>query len=192
MSEMFSLERNEPVQNLFGHRDNRAPLRDAPPIPTQGTASPHNPLHGPQAPHPAHPPRPAQQPVAAPANENVVARAEPGGSKLIVGPNIKLRGVEIDDCDTLVVEGRVEATMVSRTIQIAEGGSFSGKVDVDLAEIHGEFKGELTARRKLVVHTSGVVSGKIRYGKMQVNEGGVMSGDIGSLEGSTQPLKQPG
>jgi cytoskeletal protein CcmA (bactofilin family) len=143
-------------------------------------------LHGPQAQHPPRPP----QPPPVPANEHVVTtRAEPGGSKLIVGPNIKLRGVEIDDCDTLVVEGRVEATMVSRTIQIAEGGAFSGKVDVDLAEIHGEFKGELTARRKLVVHASGVVSGKIRYGKMQVNEGGVMSGDIGSIEGATQPLK---
>src|SRR5690606_29253281 len=29
------------------------------------------------------------------------------GSKLIVGPNIKLKGVEITDCDTLVVEGFV-------------------------------------------------------------------------------------
>ncbi len=168
------------MNTLFGHRDNRVPARDAPTLPPQGTASPQNPLHGPQAPHPS---RPAPAAVPAPANEHVVTRAE-GGSKLIVGPNIKLRGVEIDDCDTLVVEGRVEATMVSRTIQIAEGGAFSGKVDVDLAEIHGEFKGELTARRKLVVHASGTVSGKIRYGKMQVNEGGVMSGDVGALEGA--------
>ena len=30
-------------------------------------------------------------------------------SKLIVGPDIKLKGAEITDCDTLVVEGRVEA-----------------------------------------------------------------------------------
>jgi hypothetical protein len=32
-------------------------------------------------------------------------RGESAGTKLIVGPNIKLKGVEIDDCDTLVVEG---------------------------------------------------------------------------------------
>ena len=37
-----------------------------------------------------------------------------GGSKLIVGPNIKLKGGQITDCDTLVVEGRVEATMDAR------------------------------------------------------------------------------
>jgi hypothetical protein len=36
------------------------------------------------------------------------SRAEPAqGSRLIVGPDIKLKGVEITDCDTLVVEGTV-------------------------------------------------------------------------------------
>ena len=102
-------------------------------------------------------------------------------SKLTVGPNIKLKGVEIDDCDTLVVEGRVEATMVSRAIQIAENGAFNGKVDVDVAEIRGTFQGEMTARKKLVIHSSGRVSGKIRYGKMLVQEGGEMSGDVGAM-----------
>ncbi|MEP7069214.1 MAG: polymer-forming cytoskeletal protein, partial [Usitatibacter sp.] len=128
---------------------------------------------------------PTAMPAPASANEATVARAEdPGGSKLIVGPNIKLKGVEIDDCDTLVVEGRVEATMVSRAIQIAENGAFIGKVDVDVAEIRGDFKGEMTARKKLVIHASGRVSGKIRYGKMLVQEGGEMSGDIGALAAS--------
>ncbi|MEO7744192.1 MAG: polymer-forming cytoskeletal protein, partial [Usitatibacter sp.] len=126
----------------------------------------------------ARPPAPA----AAPA---LIERSDDGpGSKLIVGPNIKLKGVEIDDCDTLVVEGRVEATMVSRAIQIAEGGAFNGKVDVDVAEIRGAFQGEMTARKKLVIHASGRVTGKIRYGKMLVQEGGEMSGDVGALNGS--------
>ena len=117
----------------------------------------------------------------APAPESTAPKGEEGGSKLIVGPNIKLKGVEIDDCDTLVVEGRVEATMVSRSIQIAESGAFNGKVDVDVAEIRGSFQGEMTARKKLVIHASGRVNGKIRYGKMLVQEGGEMSGDVGAL-----------
>jgi cytoskeletal protein CcmA (bactofilin family) len=124
------------------------------------------------------------QPAAAPVPETPARAEEPGGSKLIVGPNIKLKGVEIDDCDTLVVEGRVEATMVSRAIQIAENGAFSGKVDVDVAEIRGSFQGEMTARKKLVIHASGRVSGKIRYGKMLVQEGGEMSGDVAALSGA--------
>ena len=130
-------------------------------------------------PTPAQPARPAPA-VPAPAPDHA-SRGEEGGSKLIVGPNIKLKGVEIHDCDTLVVEGRVEATMVSRSIQIAEHGAFEGKVDVDVAEIRGAFQGEMTARKKLVIHASGRVGGKIRYGKILVQEGGEMSGDIGAL-----------
>jgi cytoskeletal protein CcmA (bactofilin family) len=124
---------------------------------------------------------PAAKPQAAAPAPEPAPRGEEGGSKLIVGPNIKLKGVEIDDCDTLVVEGRVEATMVSRSIQIAETGAFNGKVDVDVAEIRGSFQGEMTARKKLVIHASGRVNGKIRYGKMLVQEGGEMSGDVGAL-----------
>ncbi|MQQ99942.1 bactofilin family protein [Glaciimonas soli] len=100
------------------------------------------------------------------------------GSKLIVGPNIKLKGVEITDCDTLVVEGRVEATMNSRVIHIAEKGAFKGSAVIDLAEIHGEFDGDLTVREKLIIHATGKVSGKIRYGKIVIQEGGQLIGDV--------------
>src|SRR5688500_7555944 len=49
--------------------------------------------------------------AAAPSTPAANAPAKEGESKLTVGPNIKLKGVEITDCDTLVVEGSVEATM---------------------------------------------------------------------------------
>jgi cytoskeletal protein CcmA (bactofilin family) len=165
-------------ENLFGRRPN-----DPPRNPREGLATPNAANH-PSA-SPAIVPAATRPGTPAVAEAAPAARAEESaGSKLIVGPNIKLKGVEIDDCDTLVVEGRVEATMVSRAIQIAEHGAFSGKVDVDVAEIRGTFQGEMTARKKLVIHASGRVSGKIRYGKLLVQEGGEMSGDIGAL--STQ------
>lgn len=100
------------------------------------------------------------------------------GSKLTVGPNIKLKGVEITDCDTLVVEGIVEATINSRLIQIAERGAFIGSAEFDTAEIRGEFSGDLTVRQKLVVHASGRVTGKVRYGRLVIEEGGQLSGDV--------------
>ena len=103
------------------------------------------------------------------------------GSKLIVGPDIKLKGVEITDCDTLVVEGRVEASMDSRVIQIAEHGVYSGTVCIDVAEIHGRFEGELTARKQLIIHAGGRVSGTIRYGKITIEDGGELSGTISTL-----------
>jgi cytoskeletal protein CcmA (bactofilin family) len=106
---------------------------------------------------------------------------ELAGSKLIVGPDIKLKGVEITDCDTLVVEGRVEASMDSRVVQIAENGIFNGTATMDVAEIWGSFEGTLTARKQLVVYASGRVAGTIRYGKIRVEEGGELSGDVSTL-----------
>lgn len=104
--------------------------------------------------------------------------AKEGGSKLTVGPNIKLKGVEITDCDTLVVEGLVEATMDSRLMQISEQGAFKGSAEIDIAEIHGQFDGNLTVREKLMIYATGKVTGKIRYGKVVIEEGGQLSGEI--------------
>ncbi|MGQ5523745.1 bactofilin family protein [Chitinimonas sp. PSY-7] len=106
-------------------------------------------------------------------------------NRLVVGPNVKLKGAEILDCDTLVVEGRVEATMDSRVLRIAEQGAFTGKVSIDIAEIHGHFEGELTVRQQLIVHATGRVSGSVRYGKILVAEGGELSGDVCTLAAQT-------
>jgi cytoskeletal protein CcmA (bactofilin family) len=103
-----------------------------------------------------------------------------GESKLTVGPNIKLKGVEITDCDTLVVEGSVEATMDSRVIQISERGSFKGSAEIDIAEIRGQFDGNLTVRQKLVIYSTGKVTGRVRYGKVVIEEGGQLSGEVES------------
>src|SRR5437879_11103960 len=101
-------------------------------------------------------------------------------SKLIVGPDIKLKGAEITDCDTLVVEGRVEASMDSRVIQIAEHGVFVGKAGIDVAEIRGRFEGELTARRQLIIRSTGKVPGKVRYGTVAIEDGGERTGHNGA------------
>lgn len=124
------------------------------------------------------------KPKPAPAPAQTAPEEESKGGRLTVGPDIKLKGAEITDCDTLLVEGRVEASMDSRVIEIAESGSFNGTVGIDVAEIRGEFVGELTARKRLVIHATGRVSGKIRYGKLVIAEGGEVAGDVQSIAAS--------
>ncbi len=123
------------------------------------------------------------QPFSAPPSTPAATATTSSGlgdtsAKLTVGANIKLKGVEITDCDTLVVEGTVEATMNSRVIEIAETGAFKGSAEIDIAEVRGTFDGNLTVREKLVIFSTGKVTGKIRYGKIVIEEGGQLSGDI--------------
>ena len=159
------------VQNpFFGKRDNDA-FQARQPSPVPGGSN----VTGQTSTSTTNPSTASSMNTSKPAASSTT---ESGGSKLTVGPNIKLKGVEITDCDTLVVEGTVEATMDSRVIQITEQGAFRGTAEIDIAEIHGEFDGSLTVREKLVIFSTGKVTGKIRYGKVVIEEGGQLSGEI--------------
>lgn len=106
-------------------------------------------------------------------------------NRLVVGANVRLMGAQIHDCDTLVVEGQAEATIDCRVIHIAAGGTFTGKISIDVAEIRGHFTGDLEVRDQLTIHSTGKVSGKIRYGKLLIEEGGQLSGEIEMVVGKT-------
>ena len=144
--------------------------------------------------------RPSQAVTTAPvaaANADADATVPPVANnnerkeaKLVVGPDIKLKGVEISDCDTLIVEGRVEATLDSRVLEITPHGVFQGTIAVDNAEIHGRFEGELTVRKQLVIYGAGKVSGKIRYAKIKVEEGAELSGEISMLDKSQNAVRK--
>jgi cytoskeletal protein CcmA (bactofilin family) len=174
--------------SVFG-RNEPVTRRDAVPVLASSATNGERSATAPRAAaaSPAAPVAPAVVPAPAARPETTTAAREASlgdnvtGARLIVGPDVKLKGAEILDCDTLVVEGRVEATMDSRVIRIAENGSFSGKVSIDIAEIHGSFEGELTARSQLIIHATGKVHGKIRYGKLVIDEGGELCGDINAL-----------
>lgn len=128
---------------------------------------------------------PANSLAAKPANApsaDASHSPRPGAESLLkVGPLIRLKGVEITDCDTLFVEGTVEATMDSRVMEIAPPGRFKGAAEIDIAEIHGHFEGTLTVRDRLVIHPTGRVSGTVRYGKLSIAEGGQLTGDVAML-----------
>ena len=98
--------------------------------------------------------------------------------KLVIGREIVLIG-EINSCDLLVVEGQVEATMKEcQEIKITESGTFKGQVEFERADISGVFEGDLTAREHLVVRATGRVTGKVRFGELEIERGGQVIGDV--------------
>lgn len=101
--------------------------------------------------------------------------------KLIVGRDIVVNG-QIRTCDTLYVEGKVEAVLTDcKSMEIAANGAFSGSAEVEFADISGAFDGELLARGRLSVRASGRVTGKIRYAQLEIERGGVIAGQLEEL-----------
>jgi cytoskeletal protein CcmA (bactofilin family) len=97
---------------------------------------------------------------------------------LVVGRGISVQGI-VQDAERLVVEGTVEATMIHATeLAIAPGGVFKGEIEVEDAEIAGTIDGTLTVRGSLIVRGSGKVLGKARCRRLQVEDGGQITGQI--------------
>ena len=101
-----------------------------------------------------------------------------GNSLLLIDRETALNG-EINSCDLLVVEGKVEATMKQcREIKITETGTVKGQIEFERADISGVFEGDLTASERLVVRATGRVTGKVRFGELEIERGGQIIGDI--------------
>ena len=104
-------------------------------------------------------------------------------ANLHVGRGLKLEG-KIQSCDTLVIEGDVQATIESGTLTISETGEVRGEATVDQAEINGKFDGTLIVRKCLTVNATGRITGTIRYGELKVEQGGKISGEVEATETS--------
>ena len=107
---------------------------------------------------------------------------EDDANRLTVGRNICLNG-EITACEKLVVEGRVEAVLAeARMIEVMPTGFYKGSANVQEADISGYFEGSLVATDILTIRKDGRISGSVRYGKIVIESGGEISGDMASLE----------
>ncbi|MDA0239821.1 MAG: polymer-forming cytoskeletal protein [Proteobacteria bacterium] len=127
-------------------------------------------------------PRRVAEIPGAPRRAEPLLPADDEANRLTVGRNICLNG-EITSCEKLVVEGRVEASIYdARVIEISQTGYFKGNAEVDEADISGHFEGNLVARRRLTIRKNGHVNGSVRYGRIIIESGGEISGDMASLE----------
>jgi cytoskeletal protein CcmA (bactofilin family) len=101
--------------------------------------------------------------------------------KLVIGRRITLRG-EISSCDYLIVQGRAELDIEScRKIEVLESGSLKGSATADQASIAGHYEGSLTIRETLSVGRVAQIKGSIRYGRLKVEVGAEITGEIRSL-----------
>ena len=131
-------------------------------------------------------PRPAGAPIGRPVTSPAMAsppKPDASDRTLTVGRGISLNG-EINACDRLVVEGKVEAALSDcKSIEIAESGLFKGSAEIQDADISGRFEGKLTVRGRLMIRSKGKVSGEVRYGQLEIELGGQIVGHIEATTG---------
>ena len=161
--------------------DPRIPMKSPRPA-GAGTTAPVRPLamppRTPELARAADRLRPADSPLRRPSELTDQSRPDGEMRRLSVGRGITLSG-DINSCQKLFIEGTVEATLTNcRALDITESGLFKGSTSIEEAEVSGRFEGSLSVRKRLLIKATGRVSGTIRYGQIEIECGGQISGDI--------------
>lgn len=111
--------------------------------------------------------------------------------RLTIGKGITLAG-EIESCEHLVVAGTVEASLKgAKVLEISESGSFYGTVEIEEANIAGNFEGDITVSGRLSVQSTGVISGSISYKELAMEVGATLDGSVSPLGAEGKKAKKP-
>jgi cytoskeletal protein CcmA (bactofilin family) len=76
------------------------------------------------------------------------------------------------------VYGYVEGDVAADQVLVHPNGRCYGTVRSDSAEIHGDLQGTVVVRNLINIHSSGSVSGNVRYGKLALAAGGSLSAEV--------------
>lgn len=127
--------------------------------------------------------------ASAPSSSSYAGRDS--DSRLTIGRGITMSG-EIESCDTLIVEGTVEAALKgAKVLDIAESGVFYGTVEIEEAVISGRFEGDIVVNGRLTVTSSGSVTGSIAYQELAIEAGATIDGRIAPLSASGAKVARP-
>ena len=98
-------------------------------------------------------------------------------TRVFVDRGLALRG-ELSGCNHLAIAGHVESEVVLRVLDILDEGSFKGRASVGRAYIAGRYEGALIVDETLVVGPAARISGSVQCGKLRLEDGGRIDGDL--------------
>ncbi|HVX99120.1 MAG TPA: polymer-forming cytoskeletal protein [Pseudorhodoplanes sp.] len=100
-----------------------------------------------------------------------------------VGEGVTFKG-SIAAPEKIVVHGTVEGDVVARDLLVGSNGTIKGNVKVDLADIQGRVLENVEAKVCLSLRKSGRIEGTASYGEIEIEKGGVLSGEVHALNGA--------
>ena len=109
---------------------------------------------------------------------------------LFIGAGVELKG-DVEVPGAASVDGKFEGTLKAKTLIVGQSGHVSGQISVETAEIRGMVEDHLTVRNRLVLRSTGTLSGTIAYSKIMGEEGGSITGSSEMIAGGVQSVVEP-
>lgn len=99
---------------------------------------------------------------------------------LIIREDTFLKG-GIRNAARVEVYGYVEGEVEGESLIVQPGGRCFGKVKVDAADIRGQLQGDIVVRQLVNIRGTGEVIGNVKYGKLSMELGGVLSAEMRNI-----------
>jgi cytoskeletal protein CcmA (bactofilin family) len=83
------------------------------------------------------------------------------------------------------INGAVTGEVSVDDLQVGEYGVIKGKIKSREMDIHGEVHDDVSCAEHVLVHSTGLINGKLIYGELEIQKGGRVTG---SMDQSNKPF----
>jgi cytoskeletal protein CcmA (bactofilin family) len=88
----------------------------------------------------------------------------------------------------VIILGSFTGSIISRTLEIFKDGKAFGSVEAENVTIAGYFEGEMACSGLLAIAKTGTVKGRVAYGTLSVELGGLLDAEFCQLESTATKL----
>ena len=82
------------------------------------------------------------------------------------------------------INGAVTGEISVDGLQVGESGVIKGKIKSREMEVYGEIHDEVSCAEHVLVHSTGLINGKLIYGELEIQKGGRVTG---AMDQSNKP-----
>jgi cytoskeletal protein CcmA (bactofilin family) len=105
----------------------------------------------------------------------------------IISETSSLKG-ELKMPGDVIIMGSFTGSIISRTLEIFKDGKAFGSIEAENVTIAGYFEGELACSGLLTIANTGTVKGRLAYGALSVELGGLLDAEVFQLESTGTKL----
>lgn len=98
-------------------------------------------------------------------------------NRSIIRQDTKIVG-NVRNAETLEVFGEIEGDVVATNVVVHASGKLTGTTKVSSLDVSGQVDGSIETRNLLTVRSSGRVSGDLTYGRMAMEDGGILNASV--------------
>ena len=105
----------------------------------------------------------------------------------IISETSRLKG-QLKMPGNVIILGSFTGSIISRILEIFKDGKVFGSIEAENVTIAGYFEGEMACSGLLTITKAGTVKGRVAYGTLSVELGGLLDAEVFQLESTDTKL----